>query len=209
MKRPAATKPPSLALDLKLRLMKSFTSRRKPGDAAQMTRYMKGMFPFFGLKAPERRQAAGEVIQRWKREHAIESSEDLAFQVLRTLYGCEEREMHYVGAEFCADLMKRGPVTPQFLSAVRFGVTTKSWWDTVDIFAASAMSPYILTCGQGKPCAEVLKTMDSWAVAENLWQRRTAILSQMKLRTSTDLKRLRLGALLAFSHPFPQPFYII
>ena len=193
MKRPA-TKPPSLALDLKLRLRKSFERRRKPPEAAQMTRYLKGMFPFFGLKAPERRQAAGEVIKSWKREHGIESSEALALEVLQTLYGCEEREMHYVAAEFCADLMKRGPVTPEFLSSVKFGVTTKSWWDTVDIFAASAMSPYILKCGEGEPCLEVLKVMDRWSLADNLWQRRTAILSQMKLRGSTDLKRLHLGA---------------
>ena len=63
----------------------------------------------------------------------------------------------------------------------------------MDIFAASAMSPYLLKCGGGQPCQEILKTMDSWSVSENLWLRRTAILCQMKLKSKTDLGRLILG----------------
>ena len=73
---------------------------------------------------------------------------------------------------------------------VKHGVTTKSWWDTVDIFAASSMSPYLLACGDGYPSTKLLQEMDKWAVSDNLWLRRTAILCQLKNKGKTDLKRL-------------------
>ncbi|CAK9118096.1 unnamed protein product [Durusdinium trenchii] len=180
-----------IALDLKQQLVRKFESERKPRRAVEMAKYVREMFPFYGLKAPQRRNSARTVLQQWRKAHGIQTvQEDLAKAVLRALYACKEREMHYVGAEFCAELMRSGPVTPRFLDVVKFGVTTKSWWDTVDIFAASAMSNYILTCGQGKPCKEVLQVMDRWAVSENLWLRRTAILSQLKLKDKADLTRL-------------------
>lgn len=196
LKRPSSSQSsaPVLAADLRNRLKEKFESQRKPKIAEQMAKYLKNKYPFYGLKAPQRRQSAKSVIQHWQKANAIqEVSENLARAVLCALQGCKEREMHYVGAEFCTSLMRSGPVTPKFLSVVKLGVETHSWWDTVDIFAASAMSPYLLKCGGGQPCQEILKTMDSWSVSENLWLRRTAILCQMKLKSKTDLGRLILG----------------
>ena len=84
--------------------------------------------------------------------------------------------------------MCRRPVVET--QVVKLGVTTNSWWDTVDIFAASSMSPYLLACGDGSPSTRLLQEMDKWAVSNNLWLRRTAILCQLKLKGQTDLKRL-------------------
>lgn len=205
LKRPAAATalgPSALALDLKERLRQKFESQRKPKIAEQMSKYLKNKHSFYGLKAPQRRQCATRVIQHWRKDHGIQKiPENLARAVLCALYACKEREMHYVGAEFCASLMRSGPVTPKFLSVVKLGVETKSWWDTVDIFAASSMSPYLLKCGNGQPCEEVLKTMDRWSISENLWLRRTAILCQMKLKGKADLSRLTRYILQNCKHP--------
>lgn len=204
LKRPSSSQSsaPVLAADLRNRLKEKFESQRKPKIAEQMAKYLKNKYPFYGLKAPQRRQSAKSVIQHWQKANAIqEVSENLARAVLCALQGCKEREMHYVGAEFCTSLMRSGPVTPKFLSVVKLGVETHSWWDTVDIFAASAMSPYLLKCGGGQPCQEILKTMDSWSVSENLWLRRTAILCQMKLKSKTDLGRLTRYILQNRKHP--------
>ena len=197
LKRPAASAsgPSALALDLKERLRQKFESQRKPKIAEQMSKYLKNKHSFYGLKAPQRRKFATSVIQHWRKDHGIQTiPENLARAVLCALYACKEREMHYVGAEFCTSLMRSGPVTPKFLSVVKLGVETNSWWDTVDIFAASSMSPYLLKCGNGQPSEEVLKTMDRWSISENLWLRRTAILCQMKLKGKADLSRLMLGS---------------
>ena len=190
----ASSSPSALAMDLRQRLRHKFEGQRKPKIAEQMAKYLKNQYPFYGLKAPQRRKSATSVIQLWRKAHGIQKiPENLAGAILRALYACEEREMHYVGAEFCTSLMRAGPVTPKFLKVVKLGVETKSWWDTVDIFAASSMSPYLLKCGEGQPCEEILKTMDRWSVSENLWLRRTAILCQMKLKGKADLARLMLG----------------
>eukprot|EP00438_Fugacium_kawagutii_P011800 Skav222974 [mRNA] locus=scaffold1489:862808:863410:- [translate_table: standard] len=199
LKRPAAmtsmkassSDQTALAADLREMLKKKFEQQRKPKIAEQMAKYLKNKHPFYGLKAPQRRKSATSVIQNWQKANGIQKiPENLARAVLCALYECQEREMHYVGAEVCASLMRSGPVTPKFLEVVKLGVETHSWWDTVDIFAASSMSPYLLKCGGGEPCKEILKTMDRWSISENLWLRRTAILCQMKLKGKTDLARL-------------------
>jgi len=169
-------------------LKRSFARHRNEADAAIMCGYLKGKHPFYGLKAPLRRQLTAEVLDAWKEAPALD--EDLALSLLTALYSCKERELHYVGAEVCSGLMRRGFVGPSFLRVVKYGVTEKSWWDTVDVFAASSMSQYLLKCGDGAPSTEVLRQMDEWAVSDNLWLRRTAILCQMKLKGKTDLVRL-------------------
>lgn len=100
--------------------------------------------------------------------------------------------MHYIGAELCAEVMRAG-ASHKFLSVVKYGVTTNSWWDTVDIFAASAMSDYLRASGKGD---EILRVMDKWAVSDNLWMRRTALLCQLKLKDQADLARLKRYILL-------------
>lgn len=60
-------------------------------------------------------------------------------------------------------------------------ISTKSWWDTVDAIAPKPV---------GKIAAsypEVIEeTLDGWAVHENMWLRRAAILFQLKYKEKTD-----------------------
>eukprot|EP00439_Symbiodinium_sp_Y106_P011607 s7362_g1.t1 len=212
---PAARKRPSTALpaakakaktrqettamvaELVTALKRSFNLKRNSTDAAAMTGYVKGQFPFFGLKAPLRRQLAGDVIASWHARHQHDIDQDMARQLLEALYCCKERELHYVGAEVCSGLLRKGCVGCDFLPVVKHGVTKNSWWDTVDIFAASSMSPYLLACGGGSaPSSDLLQEMDKWAVSSNVWLRRTAILCQLKLKGLTDVKRLQRYILL-------------
>ncbi|CAE7451377.1 unnamed protein product [Symbiodinium natans] len=191
VRKPAKGGHIGMVAELVAALQRTFSRHRNSKDAADMTRYVKGKFPYYGLKAPLRRQLAGEVIGSWKHAHGQqEIDKGVARQLLSALYSCEERELHYVGAEVCSGLLRKGLVGRDFLPVVKHGVTTKSWWDTVDIFAASSMSPYLLACGGGSPSPELLQEMDKWAVSSNLWLRRTAILCQLKLKGQTDLRRL-------------------
>lgn len=187
----------ALVAELVTALKRSFHQNRNTKDATAMAGYVKGKFPFYGLKAPLRRQLAGEVLASWQARHQHDIDQDVARQLLEELYCCKERELHYVGAEVCSGLLRKGRVGFDFLPVVKHGVTKNSWWDTVDIFAASSMSPYLLACGGGSaPSSDLLQEMDQWAVSSNVWLRRTAILCQLKLKGLTDVRRLQRYILL-------------
>jgi len=93
-----------------------------------------------------------------------------------------EREYQY----FACGLLRRHArvLKPGFLSVARTLVTTKPWWDTVDALAAHTVGPMVARH------PELLATMDEWAVEEDLWLVRTAILHQLTYKEATDAKRL-------------------
>src|SRR6266540_1420745 len=65
-----------------------------------------------------------------------------------------------------------------------FGITNKSWWDTVDALAAHLVGPIVAN----HPAT--VSTMDEWAGEENVWLARTAILHQLTYKEATDTERL-------------------
>lgn len=70
-----------------------------------------------------------------------------------------------------------------FLATLRWLVTHKSWWDTVDSLAHSTG---ILV--QAHP--ELVDAMDTWIDDKNFWVARVAILHQLSYKHDTDATRL-------------------
>lgn len=64
-------------------------------------------------------------------------------------------------------------------------IVTKPWWDSFDFLAAkpvgliAAKHPEVIT-----------ETIEGWAYGDHLWQRRAAILFQLKYKDKTDEKLL-------------------
>ena len=133
-----------------------------PGRAGPMSAYMRGQFPFLGVQAGPRRAATRAALRArgqipdWPWVHA--------------LWAQPEREFQYVAADHLA----RARLSAADLPQLRRIITTKSWWDTVDMLAKPI----------GRAAAP--ETMREWAVEENPWIRRVAILHQLGRRESTD-----------------------
>jgi 3-methyladenine DNA glycosylase AlkD len=168
--------PPTAAAIL-TRLPKIYAAAADPERAVAMAAYMRDQFPFLGLPAPTQRLLAREVMAGVDRpdEHDLRS-------VATACWRLPEREYQY----FACFLLRRHArvLGPGFLDVARHLVTTKAWWDTVDALAAHTVGPMVAR----HPA--LVAVMDRWAVDDDLWLVRTAILHQLTYKEQTDAKRL-------------------
>jgi len=130
-----------------------------PTRAVGMASYLRDQFPFLGIPTPARRAAVRALLPR-----------TVDWDLVDACWARPEREYQYVAC----DHLKKVTLTGEDLPRLRTLVTTKPWWDTVDALA--------------KPIGAVASPADmgAWAVDENLWVRRVAILHQLGRRVETD-----------------------
>ncbi|MCT8138024.1 DNA alkylation repair protein [Anaerobacillus sp. CMMVII] len=139
-----------------------------------MRKYMKGHFEFLGIKSPERRELARLIFKevgKLPREEMID--------FINGLWDLPEREYQYFAIDYLVKytkLLEEADV--QFLEYL---ITTKSWWDTVDIIASKCVGHLF----SNYPTL-VAEYCERWAISENMWLRRTAILFQLKYKEKTD-----------------------
>jgi 3-methyladenine DNA glycosylase AlkD len=139
-----------------------------------MAKYMKYVAPFLGIPSGPRRLA---LKAQWRVLEAP-TSEELGEACL-ALMKLREREYHYAASDliekFC-DLADE-----YFLvEYVEDLLTTKSWWDTVDGFGSTAVSPL---CRRYDATDLVL----AWSDSSNMWLNRAAIQHQRGWKNETDI----------------------
>ena len=91
---------------------------------------MKGKFVYHGVTAPERKTIQKDWFAK------VKSSKIDHWEIIDALWDKEQREYQYVAV----DLLKRVPkksIQIEDLSALEHLITTKSWWDTVDLIASN------------------------------------------------------------------------
>ena len=99
----------------------------------------------------------------------------------RRAWKLDEREYQYAACDVIAAYV--GLCSERLLADLRFLVTHKSWWDTVDALAPS-VGALVLAHPQ-------LRTeLDSWIGDDNIWLARVALLHQLRFKTHTDSGRL-------------------
>lgn len=130
-----------------------------PSRAAGMASYLRDQFPFLGIPAPARRAAVRGLLPR-----------QVDWDLVDACWDRPEREYQYVAC----DHLRKARLEHGDLPRLRSLVVTKSWWDTVDALA--------------KPVGTVAsaKDMRAWAVEEDVWVRRVAILHQLGRKDQTD-----------------------
>jgi hypothetical protein len=120
-------------------LHRSFKQHADPMNATAMAAYMKGHFPYFGIKTPERRALMKEHMGIY----GVPALNDLP-AIVRKAFAYPEREMHQVGVDLLIKFAKI--LGPDHLPFVEEVITTKSWWDQRG-YTRSA-------CGRGDPEAQ-------------------------------------------------------
>lgn len=145
--------------------------------AKQMQRYMKSQMPYHGVpSAPTRAIAKAQlgavVFTSWSEFRTM----------VRTLWHeATHREERYIALTLLG--MKSGQpfVTMEALGLYEELIVSGAWWDFVDDLAVHrvgalwAVDPAALTTA-----------LRAWAASDNLWKRRSAIISQLQ-RASVDL----------------------
>ena len=143
----------------------------------------------------QRPEGAGSVATRKRTVGAsgaakLQDSWDFCARVLDVCLGEEQRELHYCGVDLVTGkgvkraiaAMTTVQAETHIGGALKRWISTKPWWDTVDLIASHVAGAFF----QHHPEA-TKKHMTEWLAPHNpIWQRRTAILCQLSLNSSTD-----------------------
>jgi 3-methyladenine DNA glycosylase AlkD len=144
-----------------------------------MSKYMKGLFVFYGISTPLRR----EIQKKWYVSTIKNSKIDVRSLIL-DLWNQEEREFHYAAI----DLLIRQP--KKFIQAgdnklMEFLITKHSWWDSIDLIASHYVGDYYLQFP-----IEGARLIEKWRKSDNIWLNRSCLLFQLKYKKETDFELL-------------------
>lgn len=184
MKSSAAPKPATRkekTSSLLVRVRRELRRIADPRKAPAMQAYMKSAMPFHGIPAPLLRESYKRIFAQVD----LATGSVWREQVLQLWRGARYREERYLAIALTGDRRAAEFQTPGALSLYEEIVVTGAWWDYVDEIAGKRVGPIL----RDYP-APMRKKMHAWAVSENIWKRRTAILCQLGFREKTDLDLL-------------------
>lgn len=147
--------------------------------AAQMKRYMKNKFEFFGIPSPKLRQLSAPFLQRNNLPDAIHVPE-----LAREFWNHQERELQYFAIELLKKYLRHTPI--EWIDLYEELITQKSWWDTVDGLAAWQVGYFFK-----KYPDQVIPYTKKWMDSRNIWLQRTCLIFQLKYKEDTDFELLK------------------
>jgi 3-methyladenine DNA glycosylase AlkD len=155
-------------------LLRLFRQHADAGSAADMEKYMRHRFVFYGIKSPLRRRLLKVFIDA----NGLPAEDDLAATV-RDLWRLPRRECQYAAV----DLLRRGrkPWRPEDAVLAETLITARSWWDTVDALATRVVGGIF----QRHPAVSA-GHIARWRRSDDPWLRRTVLLFQLHYREKTD-----------------------
>ena len=157
-----------------------FKAKQHPENALPMAKYMKDLFPFFGIKTDERRAIFKSIFKT----HQAEINEN-ARAISWELFLKKERELQYCGIELLIKNLKNKYVIDDIIWIEKL-LITNSWWDSVDTISKFILGDYL----QQFP-AEIPTVVARFSNAENIWLNRSVILFQLGYKSQTDFNLLQ------------------
>jgi 3-methyladenine DNA glycosylase AlkD len=163
------------------KLADSFRKNASSKKSEEMANYMKNLFAFYGINAPDRRQ-----IQRaWIAEIPKSIGSDERWEIIHALWEKEEREMQLVAMDWL-NAWPNDWISETDGTELTWLLTNKSWWDSVDTIATN----YLGRFGRLHPekCAELVA---EWRESENNWLHRSCLLFQLKYKKQLNFELLK------------------
>jgi len=151
--------------------------------AAAQQRYMKSAMPYHGLTLPDMRAAVRPVLA--DPAYRIEGRADWEATIRALWDNATHREERYAAIELAAHRHYRAWQDPDTVPLYRHLIVTGAWWDLVDGVAAEQVGGILADHRR-----RLTPTIRAWAVEDDLWLRRSAIISQLGHKESTDLDLL-------------------
>ncbi|NOU93009.1 DNA alkylation repair protein [Paenibacillus sp. LMG 31456] len=143
--------------------------------ASPMEAYMRNLFPFLGIKSPDRVKLVKAFIQ----EHGIPPQGEELTCTIRELWQLPEREFHYTALQLLEKHLKK--LEPAAIDLLEELVVTHSWWDTVDTIAGRLIGSYFTQYPDLIPVYT-----ERWINSDNMWLQRSALLFQLSYKKRTD-----------------------
>lgn len=146
--------------------------------AAQMSKYMRNLFPFYGINKP----VLERLLKSMKTAGELPAFDQI-HETVELLYAEEYRESHHMALEILK--LYRKQLTPAHLLWIESLIIRNSWWDSVDVLA-----PIIAGSILREHQDDLESTLLQWNNEENIWLIRASIIAQLKFRTLTNVDLL-------------------
>ena len=154
-------------------LRSALAAQAQPEKAGPMQAYMKSAMPFWGVEAPVRRQVVATVAA----QHAVVDAQVLLGTVCELWNHATHREERYAALDLLRRPAQRELMDLRWLPVLRELIVSGPWWDHNDEISGQAL-PWLL---QRYP-QQVKPVLRQWALSDQLWLRRAAMLSQRGLK---------------------------
>jgi len=145
-----------------------------PAKAVPMAAYMKTNMPFYGVPKPLRQPVAGHL----KSEFSPIDAADYRDRVL-ALWKLPHREEKYLAIGYAGSFKKH--VAFSQVDLFERMIVEGAWWDFVDELASSIVGRILLEDRQ-----RMRPVLEGWIEHDDMWLRRSAILSQNRHKAQTD-----------------------
>lgn len=163
------------------RLGTALSAAGDPERARAQQAYMKSEMPYYGVASPELKTLLRPLLKEFR-----PASREAWDESVRTLWdGATHREERYAAIAFAQHPAAKKWQDPDSLDLYEHLICTGAWWDLVDVVASDLVGPILLSHTR-----KTTPTMREWAVSDDLWLRRAAVLSQLKHGADTDLDLL-------------------
>lgn len=149
-----------------------------PTRAKAMQAYMKSTQAFWGVANPAVRKICREVFAK----HPVTTKKDWLAVARHLWRKADHREEWFAAIEWTGLRAARPWQQPDVLPLYEQMIVTSAWWDTVDVLAVHRVGTLL----KNDP-AKLKPILLRWAKDENLWKRRTAILSSLNFKQDADL----------------------
>jgi len=149
--------------------------------AQQQQSYMKSVMPFYGIKMPAIRATCKDVFS----QYPLKDSQNWQDTVLLLWRKAKYREERHCAILLCEAKQYRDFQTLDTLPLYEEMIVSGAWWDYVDVIASHRIGHLL----EHYP-KEMKKLLKIWSVDDDIWKRRTAILSQLSFKDTVDLKFL-------------------
>lgn len=167
---------PSVYVD---QLTAALAPKKNDVDAAAMAKYMKGHFPYLGIKSPIRK----EVQQKWLA--TLPKTSINRWDIVYLLWDKNEREYQYIAMDYLNRMPKKD-YTVDDHKLMEELLTTKSWWDSVDTMASNCVGTYFQLFPE-----QIDPIITRWRNSDNMWLNRTCLIFQLKYKNDVDFELLK------------------
>lgn len=143
--------------------------------AKQQSAYMKNKFAFYGIKSPLRKELQRPFLLKESLPEKIE-----AYRIAMQLWKEPQRELHYFAMDLLVKYkreLERDDI--QFFETL---IQQNSWWDSIDYIAPKLVGDYFKQFTKERD-----EVIDRWLRTENIWLKRSAVLFQLKYKSTIDL----------------------
>jgi len=172
-----------LVEDIFKEISSSLIAESNPSKIAGMEAYMRNKFSFLGISSVNRK-----AILKTLNLKSLSNNLDILIPLVDKLWQQPQREYQYLAIDLLIKYRKL--LQTEHIPSIITLIENKSWWDTVDMLAASVLGDIL-----NRNPTNNQSIIETLSASSNFWLNRTAIICQLKFKDKTNVELLEMSIL--------------